>query len=201
MDEEIEFVKRPEDDDRTKAVLSAIDERTAITALPHCFWIDGTRLNLSQIGWRCREIGSALVIDATQSLGTVPFEVREVQPDFPILSAYKWLLCPYTLGFLYVVPQHQDGVPLEHSWRGGYMVGLRLVDRGMGERTKDLQSRFTDQKIYLSVRRDVIRFAPHLSVNETDIDHLISLNFGDCRRGRLQVDDGSGQFSCRQQLR
>jgi len=65
VDAEIKFVKSPEDYDLTKAVLSAIDERTAITALPHCFWIDGTRLNLSQIGWRCREIGSALVIDAT----------------------------------------------------------------------------------------------------------------------------------------
>ena len=54
------------------------------------------------------------------------------------------------------------------------MVGLRLADRGMGDRTKDLQSRFADQKIYLSVRGDVIRIAPHLSVNETDIDRLIS---------------------------
>ena len=81
------------------------------------------------------------------------------------------------------------------------MVGLRLVDRGMRERIKDLQSRFADQKNYLSVRRDVIRFAPHLSVTENGIDHLISLNFSDYRRGRLQFDDGSGQFSCRQQLR
>jgi selenocysteine lyase/cysteine desulfurase len=31
-------------------------------------------------------------------------------------AAYKWLLGPYSLGFLYAAPRHQNGVCLEHNW-------------------------------------------------------------------------------------
>jgi selenocysteine lyase/cysteine desulfurase len=256
---ELVFVRRPEDDDLTNAVLMAIDDRTAIAALPHCFWTDGTLLDLSLIGRRCREVGAALVVDATQSTGAVPIDVAEVRPDFFIASAYKWLLCPYTMGFLYVAPQHQGGVPLEHSWRGGmiegwdvdwndgimrypeswqpgtgrfnmgesdniisipmtivalkqiedwgvreinsslrritetiierthelglvaptaeqragHMTGLRLVDSTRPNGLKDVQERLAARKVYISVRGDVIRIAPHLSVTDDDIDRLI----------------------------
>ena len=45
--------------------------------------------------------------------GAMPLDVREVQPDFLVVSAYKWLLCPYTLGFFYAAPHRQDGRPIE----------------------------------------------------------------------------------------
>ena len=120
---ELVFVDRPEDDDLTSSILEAIDERTAIAALPHCFWADGTLIDLVAVGRRCREVGAALVVDATQSVGALPFDVTEIRPDFLIVAGYKWLLCPYTLGFLYVAPGRQDGVPLEHSWRDDMLEG------------------------------------------------------------------------------
>ena len=40
-------------------------------------------------------------------------DVGRIQPDFLIAGAYKWLLCPYTLAFLYAAPRHQNGRPLE----------------------------------------------------------------------------------------
>ena len=128
---ELEFVTRPDDDDLTAGVLAKIDERTAIAALPHCFWADGTLIDLAAVGRRCREVGAALVVDATQSVGALPFDVAEIRPDFLIVAGYKWLFCPYTLGFLYVAPEHQDGVPLEHTWRGNRM-GCRLVGGAFG---------------------------------------------------------------------
>jgi selenocysteine lyase/cysteine desulfurase len=55
-------------------------------------------------------------------------------------SAYKWLLCPYGLAFLYAKPGHcQGGVPLEHhNWErsGGdfykyeFNPGARRYDSG-----------------------------------------------------------------------
>jgi selenocysteine lyase/cysteine desulfurase len=84
--------------------------------LPHCFWTDGTLIDLAAIGRRCREMGAALVVDATQSVGALPLDVAEVQPDFLVVSGYKWLLCPYTIGFLYVAPHRQGGMPLENAW-------------------------------------------------------------------------------------
>ena len=37
-------VERPGHGDMTRAVLDAVDERTAIVALPHCHWADGALL-------------------------------------------------------------------------------------------------------------------------------------------------------------
>ncbi|MAG96142.1 MAG: aminotransferase class V-fold PLP-dependent enzyme [Alphaproteobacteria bacterium] len=113
---EMVTVARPADGDWTAAVLAELDERTAVAALPHCHWTDGGLVDLEAIGARCREVGAALAIDATQSLGAFPFDVGRVRPDFLVAACYKWLLGPYSLGFVYVSPEHHAGRPLEFSW-------------------------------------------------------------------------------------
>lgn len=102
--------------DWTPAVLDAIDDATAIVALPHCHWTDGALLDLERIAAACRARGAALVLDITQSGGVLPFDVEAVRPDFLVCACYKWLLGPYSLGFLYADPSRQDGEPLEMNW-------------------------------------------------------------------------------------
>jgi selenocysteine lyase/cysteine desulfurase len=123
-------VRQPENDDWTPSVLEAIDRGTAIAALPHCHWTDGTLIDLVAVGSRCREVGAALVVDGTQSLGAMPFSVADIQPDFLITTAHKWLLGPYSFGFAYIAPRWQKGVPLEENWlnREGSADFARLVD-------------------------------------------------------------------------
>jgi selenocysteine lyase/cysteine desulfurase len=106
----------PEDDDWTAAVLNALTADVAIAALPHVQWTSGGRLDLVRIGDACRKIGAALVLDLTQSLGALPFSVRDVQPDFAVAANYKWLLGPYSVGVLYVAPKWHGGIPLEENW-------------------------------------------------------------------------------------
>lgn len=113
---ELITVPRPTDDDWTSAVLAHLEPRVKILALPHCHWTDGGLLDLEKIGRAARAQGAALVVDATQSLGALPFDVRTIDPDFVAVAAYKWLLGPYGFGFLYVAPRHQQGIPLEYSW-------------------------------------------------------------------------------------
>ena len=127
---EVVTVERAEDGDWTRAVLALLDERVAIAALPQCHWIDGGLLDLPAIGARCREAGSALVVDATQSLGALRLDLAAARPDYLVCPGYKWLLGPYSLGYLYVAPQHRDGRPLEHNWiaRRGSDDFARLID-------------------------------------------------------------------------
>ncbi len=99
-------------------IFDAIDTGTAIVALPHVHWTDGTRFELVPIGRRAREVGAALIVDATQSLGALPFNLSEVQPDALICAAYKWLLGPYSLGLAYYGPRFDAGQPLEENWAG-----------------------------------------------------------------------------------
>jgi selenocysteine lyase/cysteine desulfurase len=126
---EIVSVPRPADGNWTPAVLSAITPRTAVAALPHCHWTDGTRIDLVAVGKQCRACKSALVVDGTQSLGVMPFSVPAIQPDFLVTTAHKWLLGPYSYGFCYIAPRWQDGCPLEENWlnREGAEDFARLV--------------------------------------------------------------------------
>ncbi|TFH49625.1 MAG: aminotransferase class V-fold PLP-dependent enzyme [Lysobacterales bacterium] len=110
-------VERPGHGDLSRAVLEKLDERTAIVALPNCHWADGALLDLQSIGQRCRELGASLVLDVTQSAGVMPLDVSLIQPDFLIAACYKWLLGPYSIGFLYAAPHRQDGLPIEFNWR------------------------------------------------------------------------------------
>jgi selenocysteine lyase/cysteine desulfurase len=109
-------VSRPPDNDWTSAVLDDLDEDTAVVAVPNCHWTDGSLLDLARIGERAKEAGAALVVDAIQSLGAHPLDVREVRPDFLVASAYKWLLGPYGIGFLYADEGWREGTPIEHNW-------------------------------------------------------------------------------------
>ena len=95
------------------ALLGAIGPQTGLVACANVRWTDGAIMDLAAIGKRCREVGAALVLDLTQSCGALAFDVKDVQPDFVAVAAYKWLLAPYATGFLYVAPQHRNGTPLE----------------------------------------------------------------------------------------
>jgi len=100
------------------AILDAIDASTAIVALPQVHWTDGTRFDLEAIGARARAVGAALVVDATQSIGALDFDLQRIRPDAVVCSAYKWLLGPYALAFGWFGPRFDHGVPLEETWIG-----------------------------------------------------------------------------------
>jgi selenocysteine lyase/cysteine desulfurase len=113
---EVVTVARPANDDWTSAILAVLDERVAVAAVEPLHWTDGALVDLEAVGARARAVGAALVVDATQSLGALPFDVRRIRPDFMVAATYKWLLGPYGGGFLYVAPHRQDGRPLEEHW-------------------------------------------------------------------------------------
>jgi selenocysteine lyase/cysteine desulfurase len=123
-------VPRPADHDWASAVLEHLDESAAVVAVPNCHWTDGTLVDVARVGERARQAGAALVVDGIQSLGAHPFDVAEVGPDFLVATAYKWLLGPYGIGFMYVHEAYREGTPIEHNWinRRGSEDFSRLVD-------------------------------------------------------------------------
>lgn len=126
----IRTVERPPDHGWTEAVINAVTPDTAIVAIPNCHWTDGTRLDLVRIAAACRKNKAALVIDGSQSLGAMPFSIKDVRPDFLVTTAHKWLMGPYSFGFCYIDPKWHQGVPLEENWlnRAGSADFSRLVD-------------------------------------------------------------------------
>lgn len=111
-------------------LLDAIDAETAVVALGHVHWTDGTRFDLERIGARAREVGAVLIVDGTQSIGALPFDVQAIQPDALVCAGYKWLFGPYSLGVAYFGPRFDAGRPLEDNWitRRGSEQFSGLVD-------------------------------------------------------------------------
>ena len=105
-------------EDWNGALLAAIDGDTALVALPNVHWTDGTRFDLEEVGRRARALGAAFVIDASQSVGALPFDIKRVGADALITAAYKWLLGPYSIGLAWFGPRYDGGVPLEETWIG-----------------------------------------------------------------------------------
>jgi selenocysteine lyase/cysteine desulfurase len=133
----------------TEAILADLDERVDVVSVPQVHWTDGAVVDLAAVAARAREVGARLVVDASQSLGAMPFDLAAVRPDFLVAVGYKWLLGPFGVGYLHVGEQHRDGAPIEHNWilregsedfarlvdyRDEYQPGARRFD--VGERTK-----------------------------------------------------------------
>ena len=123
-------VERPETGDWTSAILDAIDGGTALVCAPHIHWVCGGLIDVEALARRCRAAGAQLVLDTTQSTGALPIDIKAVDPDYLVAASYKWLLGPYSLGFLYAAPRHQQGRPLEQGWaaRAGSRDFRRLMD-------------------------------------------------------------------------
>jgi selenocysteine lyase/cysteine desulfurase len=101
-------------------ILEAIDGDTALVTLGHVHWTNGTLFNLKEIGQRARECGAALIIDGAQSVGALPFNVSEIQPDALFCPAYKWLMGPYGNCLGYFGSRYLNGIPLEENWLNRY---------------------------------------------------------------------------------
>jgi selenocysteine lyase/cysteine desulfurase len=97
-------------------ILEAITNKTKVVAIANVHWADGTKFDLLAIRKRSREVGALLIIDGTQSVGALPIDVTEIQPDALICAGYKWLLGPYGIGVAYYGEALTNGKPLEENW-------------------------------------------------------------------------------------
>ena len=102
----------------TDRILDRIDAGTVAVAMGTVHWTDGTRFDLRAVRERTREVGAAMILDGTQTVGAVPVDVQELAPDALIVAAYKWLLGPYSLSLAWFGDRYLEGIPLEETWIG-----------------------------------------------------------------------------------
>jgi len=118
---ELVLVDAPDTEEKRGAkwnekILTSISEKTKAVSLGHVHWADGTLFDLKAIREKCDKFGAALIIDGTQSIGALPFDIQDIKPDALIVAGYKWLLGPYTSGLAYYGPRFDNGEPIEHNW-------------------------------------------------------------------------------------
>jgi cysteine desulfurase/selenocysteine lyase len=69
----------------------------------------GYRNNIEKIGKLCKETGTLFVVDAIQSMGIIPLDVKKIpEIDFIAAGAQKWLQSPSGIGFAYIPKRNRD---------------------------------------------------------------------------------------------
>ncbi|MDO1500433.1 aminotransferase class V-fold PLP-dependent enzyme [Winogradskyella maritima] len=192
----VKVIHQPEDRDNcgqlwNEAILEAINENTALVAMGQIHWANGIIFNLKAIREKTRKHDALLIVDGSQSIGALPFSVKEIQPDALVCAGYKWLFGPYGCAYGYYGPYFDDGVPIEENWSN------RLYSENLAGLTdyqpqyKPLASRYNvgENGSFIYVRmqsealRQVAQFPPDIiqeycdSISTSAIEELVNLGF------------------------
>jgi len=89
-------------------LIEAIDHRTLLVVVSHVLFRTAEMVDVRPIVERAHEYGAMVVLDAYQSMGSVPFDVVELGVDFLVGGSVKWLCGGPGAGYLYVRPDLVD---------------------------------------------------------------------------------------------
>lgn len=82
-------------------IADRMDERTRVVAVSSVQFVSGFRIDLDELGALCRKRGALFCVDAIQSVGVIPLDVRSSKIDFLSADAHKWLLGPEGIGIFF----------------------------------------------------------------------------------------------------
>jgi cysteine desulfurase/selenocysteine lyase len=89
----------------------SIDGRTRMVAISEVSYATGFRPPLAEISRFTRERGVHLFVDGTQSVGALTLDVGKTPIDMLAVHAYKWMVSPSGVGFMYVAPHLRERLP------------------------------------------------------------------------------------------
>jgi len=98
-------------------------KNTRLVVVNHASNVMGTVQPIKEIGRRCREKGIVFAIDASQSAGKIPVDMKDMNIDVVAFTGHKSLLGPTGIGGLCV----RKGLEIRHTRAGG--TGVRSAVR------------------------------------------------------------------------
>jgi kynureninase len=88
----------------TGRLLDAIDEETLIVPISHVIFRSAFIQDVPAIVEKAHRVGAYVLLDSFQALGTVPFDVQQLNVDFCTGGVLKWLCGGPGTAYLYVRP-------------------------------------------------------------------------------------------------
>ncbi len=96
-----------------------VDERTALVSACHGYYVNGFIQDAARVAARARAAGALSFVDAYQTLGTLPVDVRALGVDFLASGNLKFLMGIPGIAFLYVRPAIVQSLrPSATGWFG-----------------------------------------------------------------------------------
>ena len=110
-------IKNPKNDlNWNTAILDAITQNTAVVSIGHIHWANGFVFDLKAIRAKTIANNALLIIDGSQSVGAMPFSIKDIQPDALVCAGYKWLFGPYGSAYAYYGSYFDNGNAIEKNW-------------------------------------------------------------------------------------
>jgi kynureninase len=88
----------------TDRLLDAIDDQTLLVPISHVVFRSSYIKDVKAIIEKAHRVGALVVVDAFQSLGSVPLDVQALNADFATGGVLKWLCGGAGTSYLYVRP-------------------------------------------------------------------------------------------------
>ncbi len=105
-----------------------VDSRTRILSISSVECNSGFRSDLNRIGAFCKEKGVLFFVDAIQSLGVLPMDVKKDHIDFLSADGHKWMLSVEGLGGFYISKEVVDKIrPVTMGW-GNVINAANFMD-------------------------------------------------------------------------
>jgi selenocysteine lyase/cysteine desulfurase len=96
-----------------------VDDRTLLVSACHGYYVNGFIQDSARIAKNARAAGALSFVDAYQTLGTVPVDVRALGVDFLASGNLKFLMGIPGIAFLYVRPEIVESLhPSVTGWFG-----------------------------------------------------------------------------------
>ena len=97
----------------------AVDGQTALVSTTHVCYKNGFKNNVSALAELAHERGALLLIDAYQSMGTQPMDVKALDVDVLVTGALKYLLGSPGVAFMYMRKELIERFePSDSGWFG-----------------------------------------------------------------------------------
>ena len=109
-------------------IADAVTPRTKVIAISDVEFQTGVRNDLKAIGELAKAQDALFVVDASQSLGALPLDVKANQIDVVTSVGYKWLMSPHGVSVLYVSPEAMARIKPSAPGRYSVVEGWETKD-------------------------------------------------------------------------
>ena len=187
---EVRFVKAVRGRVPFEQIVAQVNSRTRVLSISSVEFNSGFRNDLKRIGEFCKEKNIYFCVDAIQSLGVIPMDVKEYNIDFLAADGHKWMLSIEGIGGFYISKRVMDDIrPAVVGWNSV----INSSDYGDYDFTlKPDATRFEEGSLNTL---GIYAFGAALALLEEEgIDHIEIrvLHLGDCileylRHGKFKI--------------
>ena len=117
-------------EDPESILINACDDNTRVLAVSSVQYDTGLKLNLSKLGTFCTDNSIYFCVDAIQSICAHPIDIKEINADFIMADAHKWMCGPEGVALFYCRPEIREQLQL-------YQFGWHMAEHGTDYTRKD----------------------------------------------------------------